>query len=294
LEVFFNALLNPTFNVKQSQIDKDWSTLEINMTNASDFMDVVNRYSKVLWISATADPQDLEGFSLIESKYDPNSDHKSMLIISKEKIPEVLSKFRNRNVFVITNSKRGAEEFRNQYGGEILTSETYESITKNAKNSRGILTVGYVNGIGSRGLDDLAQLYEAVLVYSWIYRSVVQKDGEFYNDQFVSQNLKDVSQFIGRIMRGSSEHVLILIEDESETGSKLQQYITQENPDWKQSDDLDEVIAKIPERTVKEKGKIRFHKEKRILKDGSVETIYRVKTSEEVHNKLPDSLEMDI
>ena len=248
LEDFFYALQDPKFNVKQSKIDEDWSTIEINMINGSNFMDVVKQYSKVLWISATADPQELEGFSLIESKTDPNSEHKNITVISKEKIPEVLSKLRDNNVFVITNSKKGAEEFRSQHGGEILTSETYESIVRNAKNSGGNLTIGFVNGIGSRGLDDLAQLYDAVIVYSWIYRSVVQKDGEFYNEQFISQNLKDVSQFIGRIMRGSSEHILILIGDDSEIGSKLEQHITQENPEWKHIDSLEEVISKIPER----------------------------------------------
>ena len=119
LEDFFNALQDPKFNVKQSKIDKDWSTIEINMTKSSNFMDVVNQYSKVLWISATADPPELEGFSLIESKIDPNSDHKNITIIPKEMIPEVLSKLRNNNVFVITNSKKGAEEFRSQHGGRL-------------------------------------------------------------------------------------------------------------------------------------------------------------------------------
>lgn len=292
LEDFFNALLNPKFNIKQSQIDKDWSTIEINMSNGSDFMDVVNGYNNVLWLSATADPQEFEGFFLIESKFDPHSDHKGIQIISMKMVPDVLAKLRNNNVFVITKSMEGAEEFKSQYGGEILTSETYESIVRNAKNSKGNLTIGYVNGIGSRGLDGLAMLYDAVLVYSWIYKSVIQKDGEFYDESFISQNLNDASQLIGRIMRGSSEHILILIKDDSEIGSKLQERIYSENPDWKHIDNLDEVISKIPERTMKEERKTILHKETRILKDGSKELIYRAKATDDKIESAPNQLEI--
>jgi hypothetical protein len=293
LEDFFNALQDPKFNVKQSKIDKDWSTIEINMTKSSNFMDVVNQHTKVLWISATADPQELEGFSLIESKIDPNSEHKNVQVIARELIPEVLSKLRNHNVFVITNSKKGAEEFRNQQGGEILTSETYESIVRNAKNSGGNLTIGYVNGIGSRGLDDLAQLYDAVIVYSWIYRSVVQKDGEFYNDQFISQNLKDVSQFIGRIMRGSKDHVLFVVKDESKAGSKFSEFLKEQNPSWNyaESTNYTQLLSKIPERTEKERPKTVLRKSVQKLKDGTFSIIYTGRTTGDDLDRYPDSLE---
>ena len=293
LEGFFKALQDPQFNVKLSKIDENWSTIEINMTKSSNFMDVVNQYRKVLWISATADPQELEGFSLIESKFDPNSDHKNITVISKEMIPEVLSKLTNHNVFVITNSKKGAkgaEEFRSQHGGEILTPETYKSIVRNAENSGGNLTIGIVNGTGSRGLDALAQLYDAVIVYSWIYRSVVQKDGEFYNEQFISQNLKDVSQFIGRIMRGSSEHILILIGDDSKIGSKLKQHITNENPDWKHIDNLEEVTSKIPERRRAEDGKYVLIKRVQRLKNGRFRISYEIDSDDP--DRFPDHLEI--
>lgn len=294
LEDFSTALLNPKFHIKQSQREKDWTTLEINLSNGSDFMDVANQYGKVLWLSATADSEapDFKGFSLIESKFDPHSDHKVIQTISKEMIPDVLAKLKNHNIFVVTNSKEGAGEFRSQYGGDILTSETYESIVQNAKNSKGNQTIGYVNGIGSRGLDDLAQLYDAVLVNSWIYSDVIQRDGKFYSDVAIGNNLKDVSQIIGRIMRGSNEHVLFLIQDESEIGAKLQEYIKTENPQWKTYGDLDEVISKMPERTMKGESKTRLRKETRMLKDGSKELIYRAKATDDKIETAPDYMEI--
>ena len=292
IEDFFNALMEPKFHVKRDQTDRNWGTLEINVSNGSNFMDVVNGYNKVLWLSATANPEELKGFSLVESKFDPHSDHKIIHTISKEMIPDVLAKLKNHNVFVVTNSSKGAEEFRNQYGGAILNSQTYDTIVRNAKNSKGNLTIGYVNGIGSRGLDDLAQLYDAVIVYSWIYRSVIQRDGKFYDETAIANNLRDGQQLIGRIMRGSSEHILFLIQDESEIGAKLQEYISNENPDWKHIDNLDEVIAKIPERTVKEERKTILRKETRILKDGSKELIYRAKATDDKIESAPNQLEI--
>ena len=75
LEGFFTALMTPYFSVKPGRINDDWQSLEIYLKNDSNFMDVVNQYAKVLWISATADPDDPEfkGFKVVQSKIDPHA-----------------------------------------------------------------------------------------------------------------------------------------------------------------------------------------------------------------------------
>ena len=295
IEEFYDALLDPEFHVKQTKMEGDWSLLEIYMKNGSNFMDVVNQYHKVLWISATANPEEFKGFKLVRSDVDPNAEHKHVNFIPKEKIPEVLSRLKNHNVFVVTNSGKGAKEFIEKYGcGEILSKETFDVTFRNAKNGAGIIAVGYVNGIGSRGLDDLAELFDVVIVDSWIYRSVMQEDGKFYGDDHMQNNLSDTTQIIARIMRGSKDHLLFLIQDESKNeAAKFSEFLKEQNPDWNYTTDgtYTELISKIPERTQLERPKTVLRKSVQKLKDGTFSVIYTGRTTGDDLGRYPDLLE---
>lgn len=297
LESFLTALFEPSFHVKPSRVDAEWQLLEINLSNGSNFMDVVNQYAKVLWISATADPDDpkFKEFILVQSTFDPHSEHKHIVEISRDKLPDLLFTLKEHNVFVITGSGVKASDFQKEYGGDVITAETYDVIMRKAMVSKGNIAISYVNGAGSRGVDDLAGLFDAVIVESWIYRSVTQRDGKFYDDAFYLENLKDANQIIGRIMRGSSDHILFLIKDEAETGSKLKEYMTTENPSWQTYKGLDSIsglIERIPERVQKEQKITILRKETRTLRDGSKELIYRAKATDEEIDHAPDYMEI--
>ena len=299
MEDFLNALMDPEFHIKLSQIDTDWSTLEIYLRNGSNFMDVVNQYHRVLWISATADPEspEFKEFKLIKSTVDPNAEYKHVRFIEKEKIPDLLSNLKNHNVFVVANSEKGAKEFIETYGcGEILKgdSNSIKAILQNAKNSKGIIEVAYVNHQISRGSDDLADSFDTVILDSWIYKSVMQESGKFYGENHMWNNRSDAIQIIGRIMRGSKYHVLFVIKDDK-TG-KISEFLKEQNPSWNYGDgDYKELISKIPERIPKEPTqdeKLRLHKETRTLKDGSKELVYRQKATDEEIENAPDFIEL--
>ena len=294
IEEFYDALVDPEFHVKQTRIEGDWSLLEIYMKNGANFMDVVKQYHKVLWISATADPEEFKGFKLVRSDVDPNAEHKHITYIAKEKIPEVLSTLGNHNVFVVTNSGKGAKEFIEKYGcGEILTKETFDVTFRNAKNGAGIIAVGYVNGIGSRGLDDLAELFDVVILDSFIYRSVMQENGRFYGDDHMQNNLSDTTQIIARIMRGTKDHVLFVVKDDSDAGSKFSEFLKQQNPDWNYTtdDNYTDLVSLIPERTQLERPKTVLRKSVQKLKDGTFSVIYTGRTTGDDLDRYPDSLE---
>ena len=302
IEDFFDALVDPEFSVKEISLDVNWKRLEVYMTNGSDFMDVVNQYHRVLWISATADPEspEFKDFKLVRSTTDPHAEHKHVAEISEEDIPDLLSRLIGHNVYVITNSTTGAEKFKEKYGGEIITGATYDVITSNARRTKGNVVIGYLNGIGSRGLDNLAELFDVVIVNSWIYRSLVQEEGKYYGDEHMKNNRNDTLQLISRIMRGSKDHLLFVVKDENEkneAGSKFYEFIKAENPGWNTYDDVNhcELISKIPERIPKEptqEKKLRLHKETRTLKDGSKELVYRHKATDEEIDNAPDFIEL--
>jgi len=298
MEEFFNAVLDPEFQVKLSQIDRDWSSLEIYLKNGAKFMDVVNQYSRILWISATADPEapEFKGFRVVKSDVDPNAEHKHVTIISKEMIPDLLFKLKNHNVFVITNSGNGAKEFIEKYGcGEIFNRDSLDGILKNAKNGEGIIAVGYVNGIGSRGLDNLAELFDAVIVESWIYRSVIQEDGKFYGENHMQNNLSDAVQILSRIMRGEKNHVLFVVKDGSkdESGTKIFDFLKDQNPAWNYADgNYADLISRIPERTQIEKSKIILKKTVQRLKDGTFSLSYTGRIAGDDLDRYPDLLEL--
>ena len=295
LEEFFNALLDPEFHVKETRMEGAWSLLEIYLENGANFMDVVRQYHKVLWISATANPEEFKGFRLVRSDVDPNAEHKHVTFIAKEKIPEVIATLKSHNIFVVTNSGKGAKEFTEKYGcGEILTKETFDVIFRNAKNGAGIIAVGYVNGIGSRGLDDLAELFDIAIVDSWIYRSVMQENGKFYGEDHMQNNLSDTTQIIARIMRGSKDHVLFVVKEESEAGSKFSEFLKEQNPSWNYADsssDYRQLLSKIPERTQMERPKTVLRKSVQKLKDGTFSIIYTGRTTGDDLDRYPDSLE---
>ena len=294
IEEFYDALLDPEFHPKQTKMEGDWSLLEIYLKNGANFIDIVKQYHKVLWISATANPEEFKGFKLVRSDVDPNAEHKHITYIAKEKIPEVLSTLGNHNVFVVTNSTKGAKEFIEKYGcGEILTKETFDVTFRNAKNGAGMIAVGYVNGIGSRGLDDLAELFDVVILDSFIYRSVMQENGRFYGDDHMQNNLSDTTQIIARIMRGTKDHVLFVVKDDSEAGSKFSEFLKQQNPDWNYTTDgtYTELISKIPERTQLERPKTVLRKSVQKLKDGTFSVIYTGRTTADDLDRYPDSLE---
>ena len=294
LEDFYDALLDPEFHVKQTKMEGYWSLMEIYLENGANFMDVVKQYHKVLWISATANPEEFKGFKLVRSDVDPNAEHKHVTFIGKEKIPEVIATLKSHNIFVVANSGKGAKEFIEKYGcGEILTKETFDVIFRNAKNGAGIIAVGYVNGIGSRGLDDLAEVFDVVILDSFIYRSVMQENGRFYGEDHMQNNLSDATQIIARIMRGSKDHVLFVVKDDSEAGSKFSEFLKQQNPDWNYTTDgtYTELISKIPERTQLERPKTVLRKSVQKLKDGTFSVIYTGKTTADDLDRYPDSLE---
>ena len=295
IEDFYDALVDPEFHVKQTKIEGDWSLLEIYLKNGANFIDVVKQYHTVLWISATADPEapEFKDFKLIKSTVDPNAEHKHVTFIAEEKVPEVLSTLENHNVFVVTNSGNGAKEFIEKYGcGEILTKETFDGIIRNAKNGAGIIAVGYVNGIGSRGLDDLAEVFDIAIVDSWIYRSVMQENGKFYGEDHLQNNLSDTVQIIARIMRGSKDHILFVVKDESEAGAKISEFLKEQNPSWNYGDgDYKGLISKIPERTQLERPKIILRKTVQKLKDGRFLISYTNRTAGDDLERYPDSLE---
>ena len=291
---FYDALLDPEFHVKQTRMEGDWSLLEIYLENGANFMDVVKQHHKVLWISATANPEEFKGFKVVRSDVDPNADHKHVTFITKEKIREVIATLKSHNVFVVTNSTKGAKEFTEKYGcGEILTKETFDVIFRNAKNGAGITVVGYVNGIGSRGLDDLAEVFDIAIVDSWIYRSVMQENGKFYGEDHMQNNLSDAVQIIARIMRGSKDHVLFVLKDESEAGSKFSEFLKEQNPSWNyaESTNYRQLLSKIPERTEKERPKTVLRKSVQKLKDGTFSIIYTGRITGDDLDRYPDSLE---
>ena len=300
IEDFFDALVDPEFSVKEISLDVNWKRLEVYMTNGSDFMDVVNQYHRVLWISATADPEapEFRDFKLVRSTIDPHAEYKIVRFIEKEKIPDLLSRLKNHNVFVVANSEKGATEFIQTYGcGEILKgdSNSIKAILQNAKNSKGIIEVAYVNHQISRGSDDLADSFDTVILDSWIYKSVMQESGKFYGENHMWNNRSDAIQIIGRIMRGSKYHVLFVIKDDK-TGAKISEFLKEQNPSWNYGDgDYKELISKIPERIPKEPTqdeKLRLHKETRTLKDGSKELVYRQKATDEEIENAPDFIEL--
>ena len=302
IEDFFDALVDPEFSVKEISLDVNWKRLEVYMTNGSDFMDVVNQYHRVLWISATIDPEspEFKEFKLVRSTIDPHAEHKHVAEISGEKIPDLLSKLKGHNVYVITNSTAGAEKVKEKYGGEIITGATYDVIIPDARRTKGNLVIGYLNGIGSRGLDDLANLFDVVIVNNWIYRSVMQEEGKYYGEEHMKNNRNDTLQLINRIMRGSKDHLLFVVKDENEkneAGSKFYEFIKAENPGWNIYDDVNhsELVSKIPERIPKEPTKdekLRLRKETRTLKDGSKELVYRQKATDEEIEHAPDFIEL--
>ena len=298
IEDFVNALIEPEFHVKKSKISDKWFSLEIYLTNASKFMDVVNQYNRILWISATADPDDFVDFRLVRSTVDPNSEHKHVSFIEKEMIPEILSRLRNYNVFVIANSGNGAKNFVEKYGtGEILTTESFNPIIRDARNGKGVIAVSYINGIGSRGLDDLSKLFDAVILESYIYRSVIKENGSFYGDEHTRNNLNDTVQIIARILRGSKDHVLFVVKDESETGTKVTKvfdFLKEQNPDWNYVDggSYNDLISRIPERTQVEKQKTVLKKNVQKLKNGDILISYTGKTKADDVERYPDSLEL--
>ena len=294
IEDFYDALVDPEFHVKQTKIGGDWSFLEIYMKNGSNFMDVVKTYHKVLWISATADPEapEFKDFKLIKSTVDPNAEYKHVKFIEKENILDLLSHLKNHNVFVVTNSGNGAKEFIEKYGcGEILNTDSIDSILQNAKSRKGVIAVSYINGIGSRGLDNLSELFDAVILESWIYRSVMQENGKFYGDDHMQNNLSDAVQIIARIMRGTKDHVLFVVKDE-EAGAKISEFLREQNPSWNYGDgDYKDLISKIPERTQLERPKIILRKTVQKLKDGRFLISYTNRTAGDDLDRYPDSLE---
>lgn len=294
LEDFVNALIEPEFHVKKSRISDRWFSLEIYLSNGSKFMDVVNQYQRKLWISATADPDDFKDFRLVRSTVDPNSEHKHVTFIEKEMIPEILSTLRNYNVFVIANSGNGAKNFVEKYGcGVVLNSESFNPTIKDARNGKGIIAVSYVNGIGSRGLDDLSMLFDAVILESYIYRSVIKENGSFYGDEHTRNNLNDMVQIVARILRGSKDHALFVVKDESETGNKVFDFLKEQNPDWNYVDgDYNDLISRIPERTQVEKKKTVLKKNIQKLKNGDILISYTGKTKADDVERYPDSLEL--
>ena len=296
IEDFFDALVDPEFSVKEVRIDGgDWKRLEVYLTSGSDFMDVVNKYGRILWISATADPEEPEfkDFKLIRSTIDPHAEHKHVAEISGEKIPDLLSRLKGHNVYVITNSTAGAKEFQERYGGEIITGATFDVIISDVRKTKGNVVIGYLNGIGSRGLDNLADLFDVVIVNNWIYRSVLQEEGKFYGDEHMKNNRNDTLQLINRIMRGSKDHLLFVVKDDSETGAKISEFIKAENPGWNTYDDVNysELISKIPERTEIEMPKTVLRKTVQRLKDGTFSISYTGRTKEDDLDRYPDSLE---
>ena len=185
-------------------------------------------------------------------------------------------------------------EFVEKYGcGEILTKETFDVIFRNAKNGAGLIVVSYLNGIGSRGLDDLAEVFDIAIVDSWIYRSVMQENGKFYGDDHMQNNLSDAVQIIARIIRGSKDHILFVVKDESEAGSKFSEFLKEQNPSWNYAESTNyiELLSKIPERTEKERPKTVLRKSIQKLKDGTFSIIYTGRTTGDDLDRYPDSLE---
>ena len=58
----------------------------------------------------------------------------------------------------------------------MVSKETFDGIFQKAKNGKGIITVSYVNGVGSIALDNLTELFGVVIIDSWFYRSVIQDE----------------------------------------------------------------------------------------------------------------------
>jgi hypothetical protein len=295
IEDFVNALIQPEFHVKKSRVSDKWFSLEIYLTNASKFMDVVNQYNRILWISATADPDDFKDYEVVKTNHDPNANFKHVKEITTENVPELLDSLKNHNVFVVTNSGNGAKNFVEKYGtGEILTTESFNPIIRDARNGKGVIAVSYINGIGSRGLDDLSKLFDAVILESYIYRSVVKENGSFYGDEHTKNNLNDTVQIIARILRGSKDHALFVVKDESETGTKVFDFLKEQNPDWNYVDGgtYNDLISRIPERTQTQVEKQKLRKETRTLRDGTKELIYRKKASDDEISNAPEYIEI--
>lgn len=295
IEDFVNALIEPEFHVKKSKISDKWFSLEIYLTNASKFMGVVNQYNRILWISATADPDDFKDYEVVKTNHDPNANFKHVKEITTENVPELLDSLKNHNVFVVTNSGNGAKNFVEKYGtGEILTTESFNPIIRDARNGKGVIAVSYINGIGSRGLDHLSMLFDAVILESYIYRSVIKENGIFYGDEHTRNNLNDTVQIIARILRGSKDHVLFVVKDESETGPKVFDFLKEQNPDWNYVDggSYNDLISRIPERTQVEKQKTVLKKNIQKLKNGDILISYTGKTKADDVERYPDSLEL--
>ncbi len=298
IEDFIKALIEPEFHVKKSRISEKWFSFEIYLTNGSKFLDVVKQYRRILWISATADPDEFKDFKAVKSTEDPNAEHKYVKETTTENVPELLDSLKNHNVFIITNSGNGAKNFVEKYGcGVVLNRESFDTIIRDARNGKGIIAVSYINGIGSRGLDDIGELFDFVIVDSWIYRSVIKnKEGEFYGDEHIKNNSSDLLQIIGRIMRGSKDHVLFVVRGESndELGIKVFDFLKEQNPSWNYGDsssDYTKLISKIPERTQLERPKIMLKKTVQKLKDGTFIISYTGRTAGDDLYKYPDSLE---
>ena len=136
-------------------------------------------------------------------------------------------------------------------------------------------------------------MFDVVLLESWIYKSVIKEDGRFYGYQHMQNNLADAIQLIARIMRGSKDHALFVVNDESDARLKFSNVLKAQNPSWNYyEEDYAEVMSKIPERTVQEPTKMRLYKETRRLRDGTKELIYRMKATEEEIKKAPDHIDI--
>lgn len=296
IEDFFNALLNPEFTVKASQREGKFTLLEVFMRRKSTFMDVVKKYRKILWISATVDASDpdFKGFKLVESTHDPHADNKKIVYIARERIPEILKESGNRNIFVIANSKDGAMKFQEEYGGEILTKERFDAIISQAKQAGGNLAISYVLGPGSRGLDVLANLFDIVIIESWKYRSITEENGKFYDEESRQrmENLSDVLQINGRVMRGSNNHILFIVQDKEDT--QLFDYIKSENPQWEiwNDENLSGVVNDfIPERKEVEKKPFRLYRKVQKLKNGDNIVSLEGRATDEEISKIPDYMD---
>lgn len=81
-----------------------------------------------------------------------------------------------------------------------------------------------MNGIGPRDLDNLAYLFCIGILDSWVYRSVLQSNNNFYGEEYMKNNRNGTLQLIAYIMGGEKDHVLFVVMDENKTSSKISNF----------------------------------------------------------------------
>ncbi len=294
IDTFLGAVIYPEFTVKLSSTDKpEFRYLEVYVNSKSNFLETIKKFDPVLILSATVDPSQFEGFSVVETRYDPNSDHKAVVEIEKDKIIEVLKKYRNNNVFFIANSKNRALQVQSElkeqgFDSTIMNKDNFDGVLTQAKTNKGFIAIGYVEMAGSRGYNGIENCFDVVLVDSWIQKSTNSIDGKFYGEEQIRENMNAVYQLISRVARGSNNHAVYITKSE-DSCFDLTEYLKDTVPDWK-FDNIPENF--IPERQETAKIPIRLHKTVRTLKNGEKELIYTAKADNEQINNAPEFIDL--